>query len=54
MSAKLLSKNKSGKVIIVIPLTLGVVGAAIAPALAILGTMAALIGECTITVERSN
>jgi hypothetical protein len=45
-------KNKSGKNLIVLPLTLGVVGAAFAPVLAGVGAIAALIGECTITVER--
>jgi Domain of unknown function (DUF4342) len=34
------------------PLTLGVVGAAIAPALAAVGAIAALVTECTIEVER--
>lgn len=45
-------KDKNGKNIVVLPLTLGVVGAAIAPVLAGVGAIAALIGECTITVER--
>mgnify|MGYP000904849730 CR=1 FL=1 len=45
-------KDKNGKNVIVIPLTMGVVGAAIAPVLAGIGAIAALIGECTITVER--
>lgn len=45
-------KDKNGKNVIVIPLTMGVVGAAIAPILAGIGAIAALIGECTITVER--
>ena len=34
------------------PLTLGVVGAMFAPVLAAIGAVAALVGECTITVER--
>ncbi len=45
-------KDKSGKEIIVIPLTVGVVGALIAPALAAVGAVAALLTECTISVER--
>lgn len=45
-------KDKNGKNIIVLPLTLGVVGAALAPVLAGVGAIAALIGECSITVER--
>jgi hypothetical protein len=36
------------------PLTLGVVGAAIAPALAAVGAVAALITDCSIEVERSD
>ncbi|MGH7203728.1 MAG: DUF4342 domain-containing protein [Candidatus Levyibacteriota bacterium] len=46
-------KDKSGKELIVIPLTLGVVGVLVAPTLAAVGAIAALITECTITVERA-
>jgi hypothetical protein len=35
------------------PLTVGVVGAMFAPVLAAVGALAALIGDCTIEVERS-
>jgi hypothetical protein len=45
-------KDKNGKNVVVIPLTLGVVGVALAPVLAGVGAIAALIGECSITVER--
>lgn len=45
-------KDKKGKELIVFPLTVGVVGAIAAPALAAVGALAALIGECTISVER--
>lgn len=45
-------KEKTGKTIIDIPLTIGVVGAVIAPVLAAVGAIAALISECTIAVER--
>lgn len=41
-----------GKEIMSFPLTLGVVGTLIAPVLAAIGALAALIGDCTITVER--
>ena len=44
--------EKSGREMLSIPLTLGVVGALLAPVLAAIGALAALIGECTITVER--
>lgn len=44
--------NKEGAIIAVFPLTVGVVGAVIAPPLAAIGALAALISECTIKVER--
>jgi hypothetical protein len=49
---KITIKDKNGKDLIVFPLTIGVVGTVFAPVLAALGALAALIGECTITVER--
>jgi hypothetical protein len=45
--------NKEGETLIVLPLTIGVIGAVLAPALAAVGAIAALVTECTITVERS-
>lgn len=45
-------KDKNGKTLIEFPLTIGVVGAVIAPVLAAVGAIAALITECTISVER--
>jgi hypothetical protein len=45
-------KDKNGKELIVLPLTIGLVGALIAPALAAVGAMAALVTECSIVVER--
>jgi hypothetical protein len=44
--------DKDGKEMIKFPLTFGVVGVALAPVLAAVAAMAALITECTITVER--
>lgn len=49
---KITIKDKSGKDIIMFPLTVGVVGTVIAPVLAALGALAALVGECTISVEK--
>lgn len=49
---KITIKDKKGKTLIVIPLTIGVVGAVIAPVLAAVGAIAALVTECTISVER--
>ena len=45
-------RNKDGKNIVEFPLTVGVVGAIIAPVLAAVGAIAALVSECTIVVER--
>jgi hypothetical protein len=50
---KITIKDKNGKEIVTFPLTIGVVGTVIAPVLAALGALAALIGECTITVEKN-
>ena len=50
---KITIKDKSGKDLITFPLTFGVVGTVIAPVLAAIGALAALIGECTISVERN-
>ncbi len=50
---KITIKDKSGKTLIVFPLTIGVVGAVLAPVLAAVGAIAALVTECTISVERS-
>ncbi|HSN08176.1 MAG TPA: DUF4342 domain-containing protein [Hanamia sp.] len=44
--------DKSGKELMTFPLTIGVVGAVLAPVLAAIGALAAIIGECTIAVER--
>jgi hypothetical protein len=44
--------DKSGKTLIVLPLTVGVVGAALALPLAAVGVIAALVTECTIKVDR--
>ena len=49
---KITITDKHGKELMSFPLTVGVVGAVIAPVLAAIGALAALIGECTITVEK--
>lgn len=49
---KIIIHNEEGKEIMSIPLTIGVVGAVFAPVLAAVGALAALLGDCTITVER--
>jgi hypothetical protein len=49
---KITITDKSGKELMSFPLTIGVVGALLAPVFAAVGALAALIGDCTITVER--
>ena len=49
---KITIHDKTGKEIMSFPLTIGVVGAVLAPVLAAIGALAALIGECTISIER--
>ncbi|MEK9195941.1 MAG: DUF4342 domain-containing protein [Patescibacteria group bacterium] len=45
-------RDKKGKNLVELPLTVGVVGAVLAPILAAVGAIAALVTECTIVVER--
>lgn len=45
--------DKDGKTLIVLPLTVGILGAVLAPMLAAVGAVAALVTECTIKVERA-
>ncbi len=49
---RIIIKDKEGKTILEIPVTLGVVGALIAPQLAAIGAIAALLTEATIVVEK--
>ena len=49
---KIIIHDQAGKELMSFPLTIGVVGTLIAPVLAAIGAVAALIGDCTITVER--
>jgi hypothetical protein len=44
--------DKSGKEFMSFPLTIGVVGTVLAPVLAAVGALAALVTECSITIER--
>jgi hypothetical protein len=45
-------KNEEGETLIEIPLTLGVVGAVLLPVWAAIGSIAALVANCTIVVEK--
>ncbi|OGE79012.1 MAG: hypothetical protein A2751_00945 [Candidatus Doudnabacteria bacterium RIFCSPHIGHO2_01_FULL_46_14] len=49
---RIIIKNEEGKSLIEIPLTIGVVGAALLPVFAAVGAIAALVAKCTITVEK--
>ena len=49
---RIIIKDKEGKSILEIPMTFGVVGALIAPQLAAIGAIAALLAEATVVVEK--
>jgi hypothetical protein len=49
---RVIIKDKDGKTVFEIPLTFGVVGALIAPQLAAIGAIAALLTEATVVVEK--
>jgi len=49
---RLIIKNEDGRTMLEIPLTLGLVGAALLPVLAAIGAAAAIATRCTIVVER--
>lgn len=51
---RIIIKNKSGKSLMEIPVTIAVVGTVFAPVFAGLGAMAALISECSIIVEKKD
>ena len=50
---KIIIKNEKGEEIMQIPLTIGAVGALLAPALAAIGAVAALVTKCTIVVVKT-
>lgn len=50
---RVIIKDKDGKTLMEIPVTIGVVGALIAPQLAALGAIAALLTEATVVVEKT-
>lgn len=49
---RLIVKNEQGHTVVEIPLTMGVVGALLAPAAAAIGAIAAVAGHYTLVVER--
>ncbi|HVN16711.1 MAG TPA: DUF4342 domain-containing protein [Anaerolineales bacterium] len=50
---RIIIENKEGKVVMEIPLTIGVVGALLAPTLAAIGAIAALLTEAKVIVEKA-
>ena len=50
---KITIHDKSGKEIMSFPLTVGVAAALLVPVLAAVGAVAALIGDCSISIERT-
>jgi hypothetical protein len=51
---KVTISDKNGKEMMSFPLTIGVVGVVVAPVFAAIGAVAALVGECSIEVERES
>ncbi|MGA2972569.1 MAG: DUF4342 domain-containing protein [Candidatus Bathyarchaeia archaeon] len=49
---KIIVRNEKGGLLLELPVTAGLIGAVIAPWLAALGAIAALVTRCTVTVER--
>jgi len=49
---RIIIKDTEGKTLVEFPLTIGVIGAVLAPILAAVGAIAALVTKCTIVVER--
>jgi hypothetical protein len=46
-------KDKDGRVVASFPVSVGVVGALLAPALVALGALSAVMTECTLSVEKT-
>ncbi len=51
---RIVIKNEEGKTLIDVPMTVGVVGAIVAPQLAAIGAIAALVTHGTIVVEKAD
>jgi hypothetical protein len=49
---RLIIKDKDGRTLIEVPLTIGVVGVILIPVWAAIGAMAALVAEATVVVEK--
>ena len=51
---RIIIKNDEGEKLIELPVTVGVMGTLLAPPLAAVGAVAALVAKCTIEVERES
>jgi hypothetical protein len=51
---RIIIKDKEGKTVMEIPMTFGVVGALLAPQLAAIGAIAALLTEATVVIEKAD
>lgn len=51
---RIIIKNEQGDTVLEIPLTLGAIGLVVAPALAAVGAVAALLTKCTLIVEKKS
>jgi len=49
---RIIIKSEAGNTLVEFPLTVGAIGALLAPVLAAVGAIAALVTKCTIVVER--
>jgi hypothetical protein len=49
---RIIIKNEKGKVLMEFPVTIAVIGTVFAPVLAAVGALAALVGKCSIVVEK--
>lgn len=49
---RIIISDKDGKTLVELPLTIGVIGVMVVPVLAAVGAIAALVTECSITVQR--
>lgn len=51
---RIILKGEDGKILVEFPLTLGIVGVALAPVLAAVGAIAALVAKLTLVVEKDD
>lgn len=49
---RIIIKNEEGRTMLEVPLTIGVIGAALLPIFAAIGALAAIATRCTLVVER--